>query len=207
MAAGQSKEKLLADMTPALEARALVVGYDHPVAGPFDFTLQIGHRLGVFGPNGIGKSTLLRAILGSASVHSGSLIVHANPIASQPQTLVELRHMPWTPREQLQFLEARAEGVPGSLADIMDTRVDQLSGGQRQLLSVWSVLSGTARLVLLDEPTSYLDPQAVETLGTILQTLAPDKAIVTVSHDRGFLEKTCTELIEVKRRPAIGAEQ
>ena len=150
MAGGQSAEALSAEMTLALEAQALMVGYDHVVAGPFEFTLKLGHRLGIFGPNGVGKSTLLRAVLGNATVHSGSLTVHARPIASQPQTLLQLRHMPWTSREQLQFLDARTEGAPSSLANIMDTRVDQLSGGQRQLLSVWSVLSGPARLVLLD---------------------------------------------------------
>ena len=192
---------------PALDARALVVGYDRAVTGPFDFSVRYGQRVGLFGPNGVGKSTLLRAITGSATVHSGSLIVHARPVASQPQSLVQLGYMPWTCREQLKLLDARSQDAPSSLAEVIDTRVDRLSGGQRQLLSVWSVLSGPARLVLLDEPTIYLDPHATDTLREILQMLPANKAVVAVSHDRAFLEQTCNLLIEVKPFSAAGASQ
>jgi zinc transport system ATP-binding protein len=87
--------------------------------------------------------------------------------------------------------------VPPRLAAWLDQRVDSLSGGQFQILSVWAVLGGPADLVLLDEPTNNLDPEGETILAHALQGGLEDRAVLLVSHERAFLERVSSRLLEV----------
>lgn len=183
----------------AISAHALHVGYARPVVGPIDLTVRYGERVGIFGANGIGKSTLLRAVLGSARVHAGTLRTDTGLIGSVRQNQVLLPHMPWTAGEFIDWCDAQRTGLPNALSNTLSVRVDRLSGGQRQLLELWSVLTGPARLIMLDEPTSYLDPPTTETLVQLLNEHTEDKALLIVSHDRKFLDDVCTQITQVTR--------
>jgi len=186
------------DAALVLAASALVVGHERPVSAPIDFRLHRGERLGVSGPNGAGKSTLLGAILGRARIHAGTLEVRAGPLASHPQAEIRLPQMPWTGRELLALLDASLAGAPPALAAVLDVRVDRLSGGQRQLLWVWAVLAGPGALLLLDEPSSALDGNAGDALARAVLALGTDKSALVVSHDRAFLERCCTRVLDLE---------
>lgn len=183
-----------------LEAQGLIAGYSGPVVGPLSFTVRPGETLGLWGPNGSGKSTLLKALIGTATIFGGR-VERARPlsIAYQNQQLQRLPTMPIRARELLRALGARTSVTPPQrLQALLGQRIDQLSGGQFQLLTVWSRLAASAELVCLDEPTNNLDPQGVVALGELLLEQRTDRAILLVSHERAFMERVCSRIVEVQ---------
>lgn len=186
-----------------LRVTELVAGHDRPVVGPLSFTLGPGEVLGLWGSNGSGKSTLLDAIADSARVFSGS--VQRAPsltLAYQEQRPVRLPAMPLTGGDLLRVAgieRPAAVGVapspPASLRALLGRRVDALSGGQYQLLCVWAALAGPADLVLLDEPTNNLDPDHEALLRDMLAGPRGRRAVLLVSHERGFLEAACSRVL------------
>lgn len=183
---------------PLLRAEAAVVGYSRPVLAPVSFALEAGEVLGIWGPNGAGKSTLLRAVAGGARIHSGHLEQPPGlTLAYQGQRPVRLPEMPFRGWEYLGYLGARHAEPPARLAGWLDQRIDRLSGGQFQLLSVWACLASGADLVLLDEPSNNLDPDSRVLLITLLRTRQGHGAVLLVSHERDFLEAACDRCLEV----------
>lgn len=67
----------------------------------------------------------------------------------------------------------------------------------KELLWVWAVLAGPGRLLLLDEPSSALDREAADALARAVLGLGEEKSAVVVSHDRGFLERCCTRVLDL----------
>lgn len=187
-------------MTPLLEMSALSVGYEGPLFEPVDLRLHEGEVVGIWGPNGAGKSTLLKAIAGAAPVLGGR--IRRRPglrLGVQQQHPVRLPEMPLTGREFLRLMRAADGPPPGRLRAALDRRIDRLSGGQFQLLAIWASLAGEADLVLLDEPTNNLDPDSTTALAEILPRLPPRRAVVLVSHERDFIERTCSKRLELGR--------
>jgi zinc transport system ATP-binding protein len=181
-----------------LRATTLQAGYGGPVIGPLSFAIRPGEVVGLWGANGSGKSTLLRAIVGTARVFSGTLELGAGlTLGYQAQQPVRLDEMPFTGAEYLRYAGADREPAPERLADCLGRRLDRLSGGQFQLLSVWAALGGYADLVLLDEPTNNLDPGTESLLAEVLRGERGRRAVLLVSHERGFLEGACTRVVEV----------
>lgn len=185
-------------MTTAIIATDVTVGYSEPILGPLSFHLQLGERVGLCGPNGSGKSTLLKAIAHNATVFSGEIQRPSDiSIGYQVQHPVKLEEMPVTVQEYLRAAGADAPPLPAKLEPLRATRLDRLSGGQFQLLSVLGVLNTSAPLVLLDEPTNNLDPESDALLRELLTQPSPNRAILIVSHDISFLNHCCDRLIEV----------
>ena len=88
---------------------------------------------------------------------------------------------------------------PESLRPLLGKRVDRLSGGQFQLLTVWACLGGEAQVVVLDEPTNNMDPSAVDALADLLQASRGDRAVLVVTHDARFLAGVSARILEVGR--------
>ena len=183
---------------PLLRATALVAGYDEPAVGPLSFAVGPGEVVGLWGPNGSGKSTLLRAIAGTARVFAGRVEhLPGLTLAWQAQQPVRLDEMPFSGRDYLRFARADREPPPGRLAAWLPRRVDALSGGQFQLMAVWAMLGGHADLVMLDEPTNNLDPGGEDMLAGILGREQGRRAVLLVSHERPFLERACSRIMEL----------
>lgn len=190
--------------TPALlSAHGLVVGYTAPVCRPVSFRLCSGETVGLAGPNGAGKSTLLQAVTGGARIFAGSVRREPGiPVAVLDQQPEAASECPLTGADLLRVCDARATPPPESLRPLLGRRLDALSGGQNQLLRVWSCLGGDAGLVLLDEPTNHLDPSACATLTRILLQGRGDRGLLIVSHDRDFLDRVCDRVVDVTPTPA-----
>ena len=179
-----------------------------------DVTLGIedGTRVGVLGPNGAGKSTFLAALAGQREPDGGrvtrtggvSVAVLSQsddlPPGATVRTAIhgEVPEHEWASDPSVRDIHA------GLIADLdLDTDVATLSGGQRRRVALAAVLTRRADVVILDEPTNHLDVEGVDWLARHLQARFSGSggrgsgALVTVTHDRWFLDTICTNVWEV----------
>jgi ATPase subunit of ABC transporter with duplicated ATPase domains len=175
-----------------------------------------GSRIGVVGPNGRGKTTLLRALAGLDELDSGS--VTRNPpslrvgyLPQERDLLADetvLAYLERRTAEEARFeLEARAEAAVRRVGlDVpLDRRVVELSGGEQSRAALASILLAQFDVFLLDEPTNDLDFAGLDLLERFLVRL--DAGFVVVSHDRAFLDRTVDRIVELSAKPKVSAAQ
>ena len=174
--------------------------------------LEDGTRVGVLGPNGAGKSTFLAALAGHREPDGGrvtrtggvsvALLSQADDLP--PGATVRTAIHGQTPEHEWASDPAVRDIHAGLIADLdLDADVDTLSGGQRRRVALAAVLTRRADVVILDEPTNHLDVEGVDWLARHLQARFSGSggrgsgALVTVTHDRWFLDAICTNVWEV----------
>ncbi|TDD84772.1 ABC transporter ATP-binding protein [Actinomadura darangshiensis] len=174
------------------------------------FAVEEGEFFGILGPNGAGKTTTLEIIEGLREPDEGDLtVLGLSPWPRNPKLLprigVQLQASAFferlTAREQLQTFGS-LYGVPAKKADAMlelvglddkaDVRVEKLSGGQAQRLSIACALVHDPELLFLDEPTAALDPQARRNLWDVLREISTEgRSIVLTTHYMDEAESLC----------------
>ncbi|WP_067482951.1 ABC transporter ATP-binding protein [Actinomadura hibisca] len=174
------------------------------------FEVGSGEFFGILGPNGAGKTTLLEIIEGLREADEGEVsLLGLSPWprnhALLPRIGVQLQASSFferlTAREQLRTFGS-LYGVPGQKADAMleevgltdkaDVRVEKLSGGQAQRLSIACALVHDPELVFLDEPTAALDPQARRNLWDVLRRINTEgRTVVLTTHYMDEAEALC----------------
>jgi ATP-binding cassette, subfamily F, member 3 len=187
-----------------LRAEGLGLSYGgQTVLAGIDLLVQAGDRIVLTGPNGGGKSSLLRLLAGEVQPDAGTIRVGestrrgyleqeqlALPAAATPLRLVRSTAAldDTAARSYLHFFLFAGEQV--------FTPVERLSYGERSRLSLALILLGGANLLLLDEPLNHLDIQARERLEQAL--LAFPGASITVAHDRAFMRNVATRILELR---------
>ena len=190
--------------TLVLEASKLAKSYgERTVFAPFDLVIRHGEAVGLVGPNGAGKTTFFRLVLGQEEPTAGALrlgpSINVGYYAQRQDTLDPSE----TPLELVRKLKPLSEQqalsfLVGYLFDRGDalTRIGKLSGGERARLQVASLVLRGANFLLLDEPTNNLDIPSIEALEAALLDFSG--AILTISHDRYFLDRICTRIVELE---------
>lgn len=166
------------------------------------FSINAGEHVGVIGPNGAGKTTLFKAIVGLESFDEGELTM-----ASGCRLGYLAQHDEWRENETVEDflsrdvilpiweLKSLSEGL-GLELQHFDKPVKSLSGGYRMRVKLLHLLGQQPDLMLLDEPTNYLDLESVLVLESFLQSY--EGAFLLISHDREFLRKTTDHILEVE---------
>jgi ATPase subunit of ABC transporter with duplicated ATPase domains len=185
--------------SPLLDLDNVVAGYTAPIVGPVSLIVQRNDIVGLTGPNGSGKTTLVNAIIGTARVMDGRLRKAPGlRVNVQRQHPVRLPEMPFTGIDLLHLVGAGDRPVPDSIRAFVERRIDRLSGGQFQLLQVWACLSAAADLVILDEPTTNMDPTSKASLEAILRASHElVGSILVISHDHDFLERVTSRIVRI----------
>lgn len=178
-----------------------MAGYARPVVGPLSFTVARGDVVALTGANGSGKTTILNALIGTARMFGGRVECDRSAgVAVLRQFPVHLKEMPILGSEFLAITGATTRAVPAAVRSLLDIRVDRLSGGQYQLLTVWACLGSPAALVMLDEPTNNMDPSAVAAVGDMLiATAAAGQGVLVISHEAPLLARIVSREIAVGR--------
>ncbi len=189
-----------------VEVDALEKGFDGRVLiKDLSFTLPRNGIVGVIGPNGVGKTTLFKTIVGLEEPDAGSVKVGETVKLSyvdQTRANIDPEKSVWeVVSEGNDFIEVGQNEMPsrayvsafGFKGPDQQKKAGVLSGGERNRLNLALTLKVGGNLILLDEPTNDLD---TETLGSLENALEefPGCAVV-ISHDRWFLDRTCTHIL------------
>ncbi len=190
-----------------LEVKGLSKAYDdNIVLLDVGFEVERGDRLAIIGPNGIGKSTLLKILVGELAADDG---------AHEWGYEADFGYFPQDHRDALEpmdqtVMECMWKSVPtdgrgavlGRLAQVLfdrddtDKKVCNLSGGEGARLLFARIAAVQPTVLVLDEPTNHLDLEGIEALAEGLQ--AYDGTLLFVSHDRWFVERLATRVLELR---------
>jgi len=190
-----------------LEIEGARYGYDsgEPLLEDLDLVVERGERVALLGPNGTGKSTIMRLATGEISPQQGTVHPgHNVTVAYQDQQLARLDGAKTVLRETMDatgFDAPEARELLGSFlfsGEDVFKKVDALSGGEKNRLSLAEIVVSGANLLLLDEPTNNLDIPAREALESAL--LGYRGTIFFISHDRYFLRKLATRVVDLENK-------
>lgn len=188
--------RFLEDRTPSrfvLTASNLVLGYDVPLTKQVDLKLERGQKIAIRGTNGLGKSTLLKTLLGmippvAGSVEQGDFVSvgyfeQESAKGNQNTALEEL----WQEYPGMTNSEVRAAlAACGLTNDHITTKMTALSGGEAAKVRLCKIMQRPANLLVLDEPTNHLDVEAKEELRRALREYKG--TLLLVSHEPEFYE-------------------
>ena len=201
----------------------------HSMPGPtgrllfhnLDFALYPGDRVGFCGPNGIGKTTLLRIITGLVRPHAGRILFKGESLESEKDFLRLRRSVGFVLQNaddqlfsptvledvafgplNLGFSRDKAFEVSMHALDSVGLSgferrlTHRLSGGEKKLVCIASILSMRPKALLLDEPTAGLDKEAVDRMVSLLNNL--DLPRIVVSHEQQFLERVSSSFVTLQ---------
>jgi cobalt/nickel transport system ATP-binding protein len=212
----------MSEAEPLIRLSGVVAGYgDRPVLDGVDLVLRPGERMVLLGANGAGKSTLLHVITGFIPARAGTIEAFGAVRRSEadfrdlraraglvfqdaddqlfcPTVLEDVAFGPLNLGRSRDEAYGIARATLGSLglADLAERITHRLSGGEKRLVSIATVLAMRPEVLLLDEPTVGLDPDAYARLNEILATLP--QAMIIVAHDAHFMARHATTALLLK---------
>ncbi|WP_111978512.1 ABC-F family ATPase [Algibacillus agarilyticus] len=189
----------------ALEVEQLAKSFDEELFSNFDLKIEVGERVAIIGPNGIGKTTLLKCLVGDEQATSGTIKWSENStIGYYAQDHAhefeeDLPLLDWVAQWRQEGDDEQAlRGTLGRLLfsqrDI-DKTVKVLSGGEQGRMLFGKLMLQRPNILLMDEPTNHLDMESIESLNLALENY--EGTLVFVSHDREFVSSLATRIIEL----------
>ncbi|MBU0943863.1 MAG: energy-coupling factor ABC transporter ATP-binding protein [Proteobacteria bacterium] len=219
-------------LPPLIELRNITYSYPGrttPILEEVNFSI-CDERIGLIGPNGCGKTTLFQIIMGLLTPDRGEVLLEGMVMAGEkdfrilrrklgflfqnsddqlfsPTVLEDVAFGPLnlgsTAEEAREISGRTLEGL--GLKGFEDRITHRLSGGEKKLVALATILSMQPHLLLLDEPSNNLDPETRERLIAILRGL--NQAHIIISHDLDFLASTCSHLYTIDKRRLIPCKE
>lgn len=185
------------------ETKNLVIGYDEPLSKPLHLRMERGQKVALVGANGIGKTTLLRSILGEIKPLSGSVErgehLHIGYFEQEMKTennntcIEEI----WNEFPSLSQYEVRAALAKcGLTTKHIESKVSVLSGGEKAKVRFCKLINNETNLLVLDEPTNHLDVDAKDELKRALKEYKG--SILFISHEPDFYQDIATDIWNVE---------
>jgi branched-chain amino acid transport system ATP-binding protein/urea transport system ATP-binding protein len=211
-------------MSALLEVKGLRSGYGRiPILFGVDMTVGAGEYLGILGHNGMGKTTMLRTLMGHLPATAGSVVFAGREITGLkphersrlgiglvPQgreifpdlsVLENLRMgLAAAPREDRSVIDAVLQDFP-RLVRLLDRRGGALSGGEQQLLALARCLCTKPRLILLDEPTEGIQPSIIDEIVDTLLALKKrwNMSLIVVEQNLDFITSLSDRILNIQK--------
>ena len=211
--------------TELLRVEKLASGYGRiPILFDIDLTLDSGAFVGILGHNGMGKTTLLRALMGHLPATAGRVLLDGSDITKEPAERRARRGIGYVPQGRqifpaltvLENLAVAAVHLPRAearrkveeilemlprLQPIQSRSGGVLSGGEQQILALGRCLCGAPRLLLLDEPTEGVQPSICDEILELLQSIARSRAmaILLVEQDMDFVRRLADHVLIIRK--------
>lgn len=181
------------------ETKDLVIGYDEPLSKPLSLSMERGHKIALVGANGIGKTTLLKSILGLIHPLKGSVELGENPMIgyfeqeSAPDNKTTCIEEIWSEFPSFTQYEVRsALAKCGLTTKHIESQVRVLSGGEQAKVRLCKLINRETNILLLDEPTNHLDVDAKAELKRALQEY--NGSILLICHEPDFYQDVVNEV-------------
>ncbi|HEX7045041.1 MAG TPA: ATP-binding cassette domain-containing protein [Burkholderiales bacterium] len=211
-------------MAELLSVRGLRAGYKQiPILHGIDLAAHAGEILGILGHNGMGKTTLLKTLIGLLPASAGEVFFEGADIAALAPHARARRGLGYVPqgRDIFPGLSVRENIAMGAasvgravpeavaraaadfpvLARLLERKGGTLSGGEQQILALARALAGEPKLLLLDEPTEGIQPSVVEEIEDHLRRLARERAltVLVVEQDLDFLANLADRVLVIQK--------
>ncbi|WP_214884396.1 MULTISPECIES: ABC-F family ATP-binding cassette domain-containing protein [unclassified Exiguobacterium] len=180
------------------DAKGLVIGYDEPLSRPLDLQMERGQKIALVGANGIGKTTLLKSLLGlinplEGTVERGEFLemgyFEQEAVTSNNTCIEEIwSEFPSLNQQQVRAMLAKC----GLMTKHIESKISVLSGGEKAKVRLCKLLNNETNLLLLDEPTNHLDVDAKEELKRALKEYKG--SVLLISHEPEFYEDIVTDV-------------
>lgn len=195
----------------ALEVEGLSKQYDETILNKLDLMVEVGERIAVIGENGIGKTTLLKCLVGDTELNGGSikwsenhkLAYYAQDHAAdfeEDQTLLDWMGQWGQEGDDEQVIRGTLGRLLFSQKEI-DKSVKVISGGEQGRMLFGKMMLQRPNILIMDEPTNHLDMESIESLNLALENY--EGTLVFVSHDREFVSSLATRVIELKKGEVV----
>jgi ATP-binding cassette subfamily F protein 3 len=189
-----------------LTIKDVTFGYEKSLVKNLNLTIERGQKIGIIGANGIGKSTMLKSLIGEIPVLSGTCTWGENVILGYyAQSQVDQLNMKESAFNNVQ--QANGALTDGQIRKILGSMlfkendavkpVSVMSGGEKSRVGLACLIAQHANVLLLDEPTNHLDMVAMEKLTDALVNYTG--TIIFVSHDRRFINRIATDILSINQ--------
>lgn len=185
-----------------IEAKDLVLGYDEPLTSPFSILVERNKKIAIKGTNGIGKSTLLKTLLGIIPPYEGKVnrdqfvqegYFEQEEVSSDKTALAEI----WDAYPAMTNAEVRAALARcGLTTEHITSQMKVLSGGENAKVRLCRLMLSEVNLLVLDEPTNHLDVMAKDELKKAVREFRG--TVLLVSHEPEFYEDIVDEIINLE---------
>ncbi len=189
----------------AFEIENLAKAYDYPLFSKLNMLVEVGEKIAIIGPNGIGKTTLMRTMVKDVEPDEGKMIASENavngyyPQDHEQEFAAEMTAYEWMDQwSRPEHDEQYIRGILGRLLfskDDISKNVSVLSGGEKGRMLFGKLMLLKPNVLFMDEPTNHMDMESIESLNMALDMY--EGTLIFISHDREFVSSLATRIIEL----------